>query len=434
MLDPRLVASQPALFRDNLIRRQGGEQMLADLDELVQQIERRKNLQAETDQLRAARNAASKEIGKLFKSGQRDAANARREQVRQDGQRLDELEDARKVCLAREQELLLRLPNLIDDDIPTGASEEDNLLVRSGGEPASMDFTPRSHDELGAELGIIDMERAAKLAGARFSVLSGLGARLERALINFFLDEAAEAGYHEVMVPYIVSRSVVTGTGQLPKFEEDLFRLTDKVNGEDAFLIPTAEVPVTNLHRDEVIDPDALPIRYAGFTPCFRAEAGSHGRDTRGLIRQHQFHKVELVHITTPEQSKAEHERLTAHVESLLQKLGLPYRVMLLSSGDIGFSAQRCYDLEVWLPGQGAYREISSCSNCGDFQARRMKTRFKPDGAKKTVICHTLNGSGLAVGRALVAVLENYQQADGSIVVPEVLRSYMGVDRIGKPA
>jgi seryl-tRNA synthetase len=432
MLDPRLVASQPELVRDTLIRRHSGEQALADLDTLISLIERRLALQSETDQLRSARKAASKEIGKLFKAGRGDEASARREQVRLDGERLDALESERKECAEGELRLLQRLPNLLDDDVPDGASDADNTLLRSWGEPTSLDFEPKAHDDLGTELGILDMERAARIAGARFSVLRGLGARLERSLINFFVDQAVEAGYEEVMVPYIVSRSTITGTGQLPKFEDDLFGLTSQVNGEDAFLIPTAEVPVTNLHRDEIIDLDALPIRYAGFTPCFRAEAGAHGRDTRGLIRQHQFHKVELVHISTPEQSAAEHERLTGHAEHLLQLLGLPYRVMLLCGGDIGFGAKRCYDLEVWLPAQQTYREISSCSNCGDFQTRRMMTRFKPEGAKKTVLCHTLNGSGLAVGRTLVAILENYQQADGSIVVPEVLRSYMGVDRISK--
>lgn len=434
MLDPRLVAGQPELVRNNLTRRRAGAQSFAELDELVSLIERRKALQRETDQLRAERKVASREIGQLFKAGRQDEANARREAVRQAGDRLDALEEERRRCVAKEQSLLLRLPNLTDDDIPDGESEDDNALQRSWGTVPSFDFTPLAHDELGAELGIIDMERATKIAGARFSVLRGLGARLERALINFFVDQAAEAGYQEMMVPYIVSRGTITGTGQLPKFEDDLFRLHAQVNGEDAFLIPTAEVPVTSLHGDEILDPAELPIRYVGFTPCFRAEAGAHGRDTRGLIRQHQFHKVELVHITTPEQSAAEHERLTAHAESLLQKLGLPYRVMLLSTGDIGFGARRCYDLEVWLPAQQAYREISSCSNCGDFQARRMMTRFKPAGSKNTVFCHTLNGSGLAVGRTLVAILENYQQADGTIVIPEVLRSYMGVDRIEKSA
>ena len=433
MLDPRLVAEQPELIRQTLTRRREGEKAFAELDELTGLIARRKELQSLTDKLRADRKSASREIGQLMKAGKKDEATARREKVRADGDRLDALEDERKQCLARERELLLHFPNLLDDDIPDGDSDADNELVRAWGTPRSFDFEAKEHDILGEELGIVDMERAAKMSGARFSVLKGLGARLERALINFFVDQAAEAGYTEVMVPYIVSRSTITGTGQLPKFEEDLFGLNSQVNGEDAFLIPTAEVPVTNLHRDEIIDHSALPIRYAGFTPCFRAEAGSHGRDTRGLIRQHQFHKVELVHICTPEQSKAEHERLTGHAESLLQKLGLSYRVMLLSGGDIGFGAQRCYDLEVWLPGQGKFREISSCSNCGPFQARRMGARFKAPGAKKTTFCHTLNGSGLAVGRTLVAVLENYQQADGSIVIPDVLRSYMGVDRISKP-
>jgi len=293
------------------------------------------------------------------------------------------------------------------------------------------------HDEVAAGLGGLDTERAAKLSGARFAVLKGHVARLERALANFFLDmHVQEHGYTECAVPYIVGRSALEGTGQLPKFEEDLFRLSEELNGRDAFLIPTAEVPLTNLHAGEILSEADLPLAFVAFTPCFRAEAGSYGKDTKGLIRQHQFHKVELVRVTTPETAAEEHEALTAHAEACLRALKLPYRKMRLCSGDIGFSATHCYDLEVWLPGQGAFREISSCSHCGDFQARRMQLRYRPaqapaEGGKKNqaakpVLCHTINGSGLAVGRALVAVLENYQDDDGSVEVPEVLRPYMG--------
>jgi seryl-tRNA synthetase len=405
MLDPRLIASQPEVIRASLIRRHASEQSLSDLDRLTAMIERRRELQTETDDLRGERNRASKEIGALFRAGNRDAANALRDEASRLGERLDILEGELKSLVEQEEALILGLPNLIDDRVPDGKGDEENTEVHR-------------------------FSRAAGLAGSRFSVLRGPAARLERALINLFIDKATEAGYQELMVPYMVNRESITGTGQLPKFEEDLFRIAGQVNGSDAFLIPTAEVPVTALHQGEILAAEDLPLRYAAFTPCFRAEAGSYGRDTRGLIRQHQFHKVELVHITTAEQSEAEHERLTRHAETLLELLELPYRRMMLCGGDIGFGARLCYDLEVWLPGQGAYREISSCSNCGDFQGRRLKLRYRPEGGGKPNFCHTLNGSGLAVGRTLLAILENYQQEDGTVIVPDALRPYMGLDRI----
>jgi seryl-tRNA synthetase len=320
------------------------------------------------------------------------------------------------------------IPNLLHPDVPDGDSEEDNVYVRQWGTPRA-DITP-AHVEIGEALGIVDLERAAKLSGTRFVVLRGAAARLERALIQFFLDTATEKhGYTEVMVPYMVHRSAMEGTGQLPKFEADMFRLASPLNGQDMFLIPTAEVPVTNLHRDELLDEASLPIKYACFTPCFRAEAGSAGRDVRGMIRTHQFHKVELVWLTTPERADADHEALVSHAEALLQALELPYRVSLLCAADISANASRCYDLEVWLPSQGKYREISSCSTFSDYQARRMQCRYRPavEGGKgKPKLVTTLNGSALAVGRTVVAILENHLQADGSVRIPEALRPYMG--------
>jgi seryl-tRNA synthetase len=317
--------------------------------------------------------------------------------------------------------LLMAIPNLPDADVPDGASEDDNVEIRRWGEPGSFDFEPKEHDDLGAPLGM-DFETAAKLSGARFCLLRGQMARLERALAQFMLDLHSEQhGYTEVNTPVMVRDEPLLGTGQLPKFAEDLFRTTD-----DRWLIPTAEVTLTNTVADQILDASALPQRLTAFTLCFRSEAGAAGKDTRGMIRQHQFEKVEMVSIVAPEESEAEHQRMTACAEAVLQKLELPYRVLALCTGDMGFSARKTYDLEVWLPGQGKYREISSCSNTGDFQARRMKARYRPEGEKQTRFVHTLNGSGVAVGRALVAVLENYQQADGSVRVPEALKPYMG--------
>ncbi len=325
--------------------------------------------------------------------------------------------------------ILMTVPNLPHDSVADGKSSEDNPVVRTVGEKRSYEFTPKAHWELGETLGIIDFERAGKISGARFAVYRGLGAKLERALIHFMLEVHTSRGYTEILPPFLVNRASMTGTGQLPKFEEDSFKTC---GDPELFLVPTAEVPVTNLHRDEILEGDQLTIKYCAYTPCFRREAGSYGKDTRGLIRQHQFQKVELVKFARPEKSYEEHEALTADAEEILKRLGLHYRVVSLCAGDLGFGAAKCYDLEVWLPGQQAYREISSCSNFEDFQARRANIRFRPTPKDKPQLVHTLNGSGLAVGRTLVAVLENYQQADGSVVVPEVLRPFMGTDVIRK--
>ena len=431
MLDPHLIASNPELVREHLSRRSGAAEHVATLDRLVAVNARRREVQAEGDTLRAERNTLSKAVGALMKAGRAEEAEATKAAVRAGAERLGVLDGELAGLEADEASLILSLPNLLDPRVKAGRSDEDNVEVSRWGTPRTLDFEPLSHDELGAKLGIIDMERASKLSGARFSVLKGAGARLDRALIAFFLDRARERGYTEVSVPYIVSRTTMTGTGQLPKFEADLFKLSADLNGDAAYLIPTAEVPVTNLHRDEIIDEAALPIKYACFTPCFRAEAGSYGRDTRGMLRQHQFHKVELVKFVTPERGVAEHEALTEDAMALLRELELPFRQMMLCSGGTGAGAAVCYDLEVWLPSQGTYREISSCSLFTDFQARRLKARYRPEGGGKPRLLHTINGSGLAVGRTLVAILENYQQADGSIIVPVALRPYMGgLDRI----
>jgi seryl-tRNA synthetase len=329
------------------------------------------------------------------------------------------------------QRFLLVVPNVPDAGVPQGRDETANVEIRRVGEPRMFDFAPKAHWDLGPELGILDFERAAAISGARFAVLWDAGARLERALIQFMLDLHIARGYREVIPPYLVTAETLTGTGQLPKFEGDLFKTT--AGERTLYLIPTAEVPVTNLHRGEILDAGALPKKYAAFSPCFRSEAGSHGKDVRGLIRQHQFHKVELVKLTTAESSTDELEGMVADAEEVLKRLGLPYRVVLLSTGDMGFAAAKTYDIEVWLPGQQAYREISSCSNCTDFQARRAGLRYRPEPGAKPRFLHTLNGSGLAVGRTLIAVLENYQQADGSVVVPEALRPYVGgLERIAR--
>ncbi|HET7291604.1 MAG TPA: serine--tRNA ligase [Vicinamibacteria bacterium] len=325
--------------------------------------------------------------------------------------------------------LLLNLPNVPDPSVPVGKDAAANVEVRRVGEPRRFDFAPKAHWELGPELGLLDFERAARISGARFAVLWDEGARLERALVQFMLDlHTRERGYREVLPPYLVTAETLTGTGQLPKFESDLFKT--RAGDRDLYLIPTAEVPVTNLHRDEILEASELPKKYAAFSPCFRSEAGSYGKDVRGLIRQHQFHKVELVKLTTPETSMAELEAMVQDAEEVLKRLELPYRVVVLSTGDMGFASAKTYDLEVWLPGQDAYREISSCSNCTDFQARRANLRFRPEPKAKPRFVHTLNGSGLAVGRTLIALLENRQERDGSVGIPEALRPYLGVDRL----
>ena len=400
-------------------------------DTLRKLLEERRGLTVQVEQLRADLKKGSDEVATLKRQKlPSDAAVAAMKQL---GERIAEVEAALRNIEDNLDEIALRIPNLPHESVPAGTGPEQNVEVRRWGVPPAFSTPPQTHWDIGERLGILDFDRAAKITGARFAVLTGDGARLERALINFMLDlHTTEHGYREVLPPFMVNRSAMTGTGQLPKFEEDLFRLRD----EDYFLIPTAEVPVTNLHRDEILSESALPIRYTAYTPCFRREAGSYGKDTRGLIRLHQFNKVELVAFTKAEHSYEELERLTGHAETVLQRLGLHHRVVTLCTGDMGFSAAKTYDLEVWLPSQNQFREISSCSNFEAFQARRAAIRCKGAGGKKdskTEFVHTLNGSGLAVGRTLVAILENYQQPDGSIIMPEALRPYLrGMDRINK--
>jgi seryl-tRNA synthetase len=387
----------------------------------------RRKLITEAETLTAQRNRKSEEVAKLKKEKQNaDALIAETKAMRD---RIEELNKAVSEKDAELQALLTRVPNLPHSSVPVGKSADENVEARRWGAPPKFDFSPKPHWELGEQLGILDMERAAKITGARFAVYWEMGARLERALANFMLDvHTREHGYTEVLPPYIVNEKSMYGTGQLPKFKSDLFRVEDPER--ELYLIPTAEVPLTNLYRDEVIDGEKLPLKITAYSPCFRSEAGSYGKDVRGLIRQHQFQKVEIVKFAKPETSYDELESLTRDAESILQKLGLHYRVMALSTGDMGFSSAKTYDIEVWLPGQQLFREISSCSNFEAFQARRANIRFRAPGSKKSEFVHTLNGSGLAVGRTWLAILENYQQADGSVVVPEALRPYMGTDRI----
>jgi len=400
------------------------------LDEFVELDAERRRVINEADGINQQRNAASKEIGSLMQSGKKEEAEAKKAEVAGLKNRQSELEKQRDEADAAMRELLSGLPNIPAEDVPIGADEKANKEVRRWGEPRDFDFEPKDHVDLGEALGILDQERATKIAGSRFAILNAAGARLERALVNFMLDvHTTEHGYTETLPPFLVNRKALFGTNQLPKFEEDLFHIKDE---REFALIPTAEVPVTNYFAEEILDASDLPKHFVAYTPCFRSEAGSYGKDTRGLIRQHQFEKVELVKLALPENSEEEHEKLTANAERILQLLGLPYRTMVLSTGDMGFGARKTYDIEVWLPSQKTYREISSCSNCGDFQARRMNTRFRRSGGAKPEFVHTLNGSGLAVGRTWIAVLENYQQADGSIVIPEVLHRYMnGIEKIG---
>jgi seryl-tRNA synthetase len=383
----------------------------------------RRRVIAESDNLNAERNAASREIGALMKAGKKDEAESQRRAVGELKERIAELDRRRDEAEASMRELLSTLPNLPHESVPVGADETANAEVRRWGQPPGFDFEVKDHVDLGTQLGILDLERASKIAGARFSILRGAGALLERALINFMLDlHTREHGYEETLPPFIINKDALFGTGQLPKFEQDLFKLRDD---RELYLSPTAEVPVTNIYREEMLEFAELPMRFVAYTPCFRSEAGSYGRDTRGLIRQHQFQKVELVKLTRPEDSYEELEGLTRDAERVLQLLGLHYRVVALSTGDLGFSVAKTYDIEVWLPSQQTFREISSCSNCEAFQARRAQIRFRREAGGKPEYVHTLNGSGLAVGRTWVAILENYQQADGSIRVPEVLQSYM---------
>lgn len=400
-----------------------------DLAALVRLNEERKSLQTQISTMRHEHQNESKSIGALMKDGKKEEAEALKTRLRTASDAIKAKEERQRQVDAETRDILIWLPNLAHESVPVGPNESANEEVRRWGEPRSFGFAPKPHWELGEALGILDFNRAAKIAGARFAVLAGLGARLERALINFMLDiQTKEHGYREMLPPFMASADALFGTGQLPKFEEDLFKVRAD---RDLYLVPTAEVPLTNLHRDEILEADELPKRYTAFTPCFRSEAGSYGKDVRGLIRQHQFDKVELVKITDAESSYDELEKLTANAESILQRLGLPYRVMTLSTGDTGFSAAKTYDLEVWLPSQETYREISSCSNCTDFQARRAGIRYRPADKSKTRFCHTLNGSGLAVGRTWLAVIENYQNEDGTVNVPEALRPYFdGLERI----
>jgi seryl-tRNA synthetase len=401
---------------DHALRRRGLNPIAA---ELRPEDSRIRALHTRLQELQARRNTLSKEIGRLRAQGADPGAVLAEVAALKDRIRADE-DELRERTADFERRLAL-LPNVLADDVPDGADETANVELRRWGEPRRFDFAPKEHDEVGARLGM-DLERAARLSGARFVVLSGVLARLERALATFMLDvQTGEHGYTEVAPPLLVRDHVLFGTGQLPKFAEDQFRTTS-----DHWLIPTAEVPLTNLVADQILEADQLPLRYAAWTPCFRSEAGAAGKDTKGMIRQHQFTKVELVSIVRPEESDAEHARMTACAEEILRRLELPYRVMVLCSGDTGFAARKTFDIEVWLPGQQRYREISSCSNCGDFQARRMRARFRAKGERETRFVHTLNGSGLAVGRTLIAILENYQEVDGSVMLPAAIRPYMG--------
>ncbi len=401
----------------------------ATLDDFVRADEERRRVIAESDRLNAERNTASREIGALMKDGKRDEAEGRRKAVGELKDRIAELDAKREAAETRMRELLSTLPNIPHESVPVGKDESANAEIRRWGTKPEFDFEPKDHVDLGTALGILDLERATKIAGARFAILNGAGARLERALINFMLElHTREHGYRETLPPFIANRDALFGTGQLPKFAEDLFKLEDE---RGFYLIPTAEVPVTNYHREEILDASQLPMKWVAYTPCFRSEAGSYGKDTRGVIRQHQFEKVEVVKYSLPENSYDELESLTNNAERVLQLLGIHYRVVALATGDLGFGSAKTYDIEVWLPSQNTFREISSCSNYEAFQARRANIRFRRAGGAKPEFVHTLNGSGLAVGRTWIAVLENFQQADGTIIIPEVLRPYMnGLDRI----
>ena len=424
MLDMKFVRENPELVMDAMRKRNAN----VNLDEFLELEKKRRELTLQVEALKSQRNAASQEIGKMKKAGEN--ADAQMAEVRALGDKIAEDDKELKDIEARLKEILMTIPNMPAADTPVGSSDADNPVVRTWREPAKFAFEPQAHWDIGEKLNILDVERAGKVSGARFTFYRGLGSRLERSVINFFLDiHTGENGYTEFFPPFIVNKDSMQGTGQLPKFAEDMFKL----EGLDYYLIPTAEVPITNLHRDEILSGDDLPLYYTAYSACFRTEAGSAGRDTRGLIRQHQFNKVELVKFTKPEDSWDELEKLTANAEKVLQLLELPYRVVRLCTGDIGFSSAATYDLEVWLPAANCYREISSCSNFLDFQARRANIRFRRDTKSKPEFVHTLNGSGVAVGRTVAAILENYQQADGSVIVPKVLRPYMGCDVIEAP-
>jgi seryl-tRNA synthetase len=424
MLDLNFVADNLELVARR-IRDRGAE---LDFEALTRLNEERKSLQTEISTLRHDHQVESKRTAGLMKEGKKSEAEELRAKLRQDSDAIQEREERLRKVEEECQSLLVMIPNLPHESVPVGRDETGNVEVRRVGEPRRFSFEPKPHWDIGTELGILDFDRAAKISGARFAVLSGAGAQLSRALIHFMLDlHTREHGYREVLPPFLVGADALFGTGQLPKFESDLF----KVEGRDLYLVPTAEVPLTNLHRDEVLEQAELPKHYTAYTPCFRSEAGSYGKDVRGLIRQHQFDKVELVKITDQESSFDELESLTRNAEEVLRRLGLPYRVVLLCTGDMGFASAKTYDIEVWLPSQTTYREISSCSNCTDFQARRAKIRYRPALGGKPRLCHTLNGSALAVGRTWLAILENFQNEDGSVTIPEALRPYLGgMDKI----
>ncbi|MDA8387753.1 MAG: serine--tRNA ligase [Nitrospiraceae bacterium] len=423
MLDARFVRENPEKVREALKKRN----MELDLAPFARIEEERLSIVRRLDDLRERRNKVNLEISELKKRKSGGEAAGLIEEMKGVSAEIKELEERHRELDREARDFLLALPNIPDESVPVGKDEAENVEVRRWGEPPKFDFQPLNHWDLGEMHGIMDFERASKIAGARFALMKGAGAKLERALMNFMLDLNTSRGYVEVFPPILVNRDSMIGTGQIPKFEGEYFRVADP----ELYLVPTAEVPVTNIHRQEIIEEEKLPIRYTAYTPCFRREAGSYGKDTRGLIRQHQFNKVEMVKFTRPEDSYAELEKLTGDAEEILRRLALPYRVMALCTGDLGFSSARTYDLEVWLPGQDRYREISSCSNFEDFQARRADIRFRRTGKKGTEFVHTLNGSGLAIGRTVVAILENYQQKDGGVVIPDALRPYMGIERIG---
>ncbi|GBE01117.1 MAG TPA: serine--tRNA ligase [Nitrospirae bacterium] len=420
MLDVKFVRENPEEVEASLKKR--GYDIT--LDKFMELEERRRRIIKDVEGLRSRRNTVSDEIGRMKKAGQ-EALELIKE-MKVVSERIRGLDDELKEVDGRIREFLLSVPNILHESVPSGEDEEDNVEIRRWGRPRDFDFEPLNHWDIAEALDIVDFDRASKIAGARFSLMKGPGAQLERALMNFMLDHNTARGYKEMLPPILVNRESMTATGQLPKFEMDLFRTVDP----ELYLIPTAEVPVTNIHRDEILRDEDLPIYYTAYTPCFRREAGSYGKDTRGLVRQHQFNKVELVKFVKPEDSYNELESLTRDAEDILQQLDLPYRVVVLCSGDIGFSASKTYDIEVWLPGQNRYREISSCSNFEDYQARRANIRFRRPGKKGAGFVHTLNGSGLAIGRTVVAIIENYQQRDGTVVVPEALRPFLKRDVI----
>lgn len=426
MLDIKFVRENPDLVDKSCESRQNAHW---DREKFFELDEERRSVIAEVESLQAERNAVSKQIGLLMREGKKEEAEAAKEQVAANKDRITELDQRRGEVEEELTALVAAIPNIPDASVPYGKDDSDNPEVRKWGEPTQFDFEPKAHWDLGPELGMIDFDRGVKLAGTRFYLLGGMGARMERALINFMIDTHNQAGFKEWWPPVITNQDSLFGTGQLPKFEEDLYHVQP-----DLYLIPTAEVQLTNIHRDEILDASQLPLLYTAFTPCFREEAGSAGRDTRGIIRVHQFDKVEMVKFAKPEDSMNQLESMVQEAEKILQLLGLPYHVVTLCTGDIGFSACKCYDIEVWLPSYNAYKEISSCSNCWDFQARRANIRYKdPAEFKGTRLVHTLNGSGLAVGRTMAAIMENYQNADGSVTVPEALRPYMGGIEVIRP-